>query len=97
MRIETLSFGLTACLVDNQSSDAPAAGIRGSKLRLDELRLRRVLDFMAAPLEADIGLDDLAREASFSAFHFSRVFANTMGVPPHRYLSRLRLERAKAL
>jgi AraC family transcriptional regulator len=97
MRIDALSLSLTGCLVDNHSSDAPATGMRGSELRLDELRLRRVLDFMATHLEAEIGLDDLAREACFSAFHFSRVFANTMGVPPHRYLSQLRLERAKTL
>jgi AraC family transcriptional regulator len=97
MRIDTQSFNLTACLVDNYSSNAPVVKAGGGELRLDAMRLRRVLDFMAAHLEADIGLNDLAREARLSAFHFSRVFASTMGVPPHRYLSELRLERAKTL
>ena len=34
--------------------------------------------------------------AGYSAFHFARLFAASMGVPPHRFLSRLRLEAAMA-
>ncbi len=48
-------------------------------------------------LEDDIGLEDLASVACLSVFHFSRMFGNRMGMPPHRYLSRLRLEAAKAM
>ena len=59
--------------------------------------MRRVLDYMTAHLDDDVGLEALADEACLSTFHFARVFANTMGMPPHRYLARLRLERAKTL
>ena len=52
---------------------------------------------MAEHLEDDIGLDDLAAVAGLSLFHFHRMFANAMGMPPHRYLSQMRLERAKTL
>jgi AraC-like DNA-binding protein len=42
----------------------------------------------------DIGLDDAAREAGSSAFHFLRIFAATLGVTPHQYLLRSRLRHA---
>lgn len=95
--VDTLALQLTECLADSHSSQALVPGVRDRHHCLDNRRLRRVLDYMAAHLEDDVGLDDLARVACFSPFHFSRVFANTMGAPPHRYLSRLRLERAKTL
>jgi AraC-like DNA-binding protein len=38
----------------------------------------------------------LSREAGISPFHFCRVFRELAGVPPHRYLVRLRLARAAA-
>jgi AraC family transcriptional regulator len=95
--IDTLSLELTASVVDAYSADAHGADAGAQRHRLDARRLRRVLDYMTAHLEDDIRLEDLADAACFSPFHFVRVFANTMGVPPHRYLSRLRLERAKTL
>jgi AraC-like DNA-binding protein len=39
-------------------------------------------------------LATLARSAGMSPFHFSRVFRELVGVPPHRYLVRVRLRRA---
>jgi AraC family transcriptional regulator len=95
--MDTLSLELTACVVDNYSTDARMKADGNTEHRLDRRRLRHVLDYMTAHLENDIGLSDLADAACLSSFHFLRIFSNTMGVPPHRYLSRLRLERAKTL
>lgn len=94
--IDTLSLELTACVVDNFSGDARRPRSERER-RFDSKRLRRVLDYMTAHLDEDISLDDLADAACFSSFHFIRVFSDTMGMPPHRYLSRLRLEHAKTL
>ena len=44
-----------------------------------------------------IRLEDAAREAGLSAFHFLRVFRRVLGVTPHQYLLRLRLARAARL
>lgn len=41
-----------------------------------------------------IRLDDLAREADLSPFHFLRIFNKALGVTPHQYLVRSRLRRA---
>ncbi|HUD70897.1 MAG TPA: helix-turn-helix transcriptional regulator, partial [Dongiaceae bacterium] len=41
-------------------------------------------------------LDAVARGVGMSPFHFCRVFRALVGLPPHRYLRRVRLERAAA-
>jgi AraC-like DNA-binding protein len=44
-----------------------------------------------------VRLEDAARHAGLSPFHFLRVFARVTGVTPHQYLVRLRLRRAAKL
>jgi AraC family transcriptional regulator len=66
-----------------------------SRHRLDDGRLRRVLAYIEEHLAEDITVADLASVACLSIFHFTRAFAATLGVPPHRYVSRRRLEIAK--
>jgi AraC family transcriptional regulator len=44
-----------------------------------------------------IGLEESAREAGLSPFHFLRVFSRVLGVTPHQYLVRTRLRRAARL
>jgi AraC family transcriptional regulator len=39
----------------------------------------------------------LANVAGLSAFHFSRAFKESFGLPPHRYLTSRRMDRAKEL
>ena len=43
-----------------------------------------------------ITLVDLAGVAGYSPFHFARKFTLAMGISPHRYISRIRLENAMA-
>ena len=45
----------------------------------------------------DLGLDQLARIAGMSKFHFVRSFKTTYGETPIRYLTRRRIERAQDL
>jgi AraC family transcriptional regulator len=42
-------------------------------------------------------LEELARVAGISRFHFAREFKRMTGVPPHQYLVKLRIQRAKSL
>ena len=44
-----------------------------------------------------VSLKKLAGIAELSPYHFTRVFAREMGLPPHAYQVKLRLERAKEL
>lgn len=92
---ESLGAALTARLVQSYSTRAPATA--APRHALDEARTQRVIGFMRAHLEADIGLDDLAAVACLSPFHFSRMFRLRVGMPPHRYLAQLRMEAARRM
>lgn len=56
-----------------------------------------VEEFCRLNFARPIGVDDMARVANMSRFHFSRVFEKARGTPPGRYLARLRLEEAMRL
>jgi AraC family transcriptional regulator len=62
-----------------------------------ERAVKRAITTMRLNLGEQLTVDDLARSAMFSKFHFSRVFQRATGVPPGRFLSALRLQRAKML
>lgn len=57
----------------------------------------RVLDYLRAHYAEAIVLDDLAALAGMSAYHFLRSFKKEIGVPPHAYLTQLRLQQARRL
>jgi AraC-like DNA-binding protein len=64
---------------------------------LPERIRKRVIDHMADHLTEDIRLSELAGLAGLSQHHFCRAFKQATGLPPHRYLLRLRVDRAKDL
>lgn len=47
--------------------------------------------------EQDLQLGALARAVGMSTFHFARLFAELVGMPPHRYLLEARLRAAAAM
>jgi AraC family transcriptional regulator len=57
-------------------------------------RIVRVIDHMAAHLDADLDLMVLAEVACFSPCHFHRIYRAAMGETPAETLRRLRLHRA---
>ncbi len=76
---------------------AAGGGARGFTGGLSGQRLRRVMAFIADNYESDVSLADLARVAGMSTFHFAREFKRTTGTPPHQYLIKFRVDRAKVL
>lgn len=64
---------------------------------LPDARLARAVEFMTSELARPISVADIAREAGISPFHFARLFSRRMGVSPHAYLTRCRLEKASTL
>lgn len=62
-----------------------------------EHAVRLVIDEMHVYLGQDLTLDDMARTAMFSKFHFTRVFREVTGTSPRRFLSALRMQEAKHL
>ncbi|MDL5155611.1 helix-turn-helix transcriptional regulator [Actinomycetospora termitidis] len=88
---ESLAQALGAQLLLGSSGDARDVGPPG---RLSARTLGRVVDHLHAHLGERVTLDDMARQANLSRFHFLRLFAATTGTTPHRYLTDLRMERA---
>jgi AraC-like DNA-binding protein len=67
---------------------------------MDDIILKaveRANETMETNLGDKLTIDDLARSAMFSKFHFSRVFQTVTGVSPGRFLSAMRLAEAKHL
>jgi AraC family transcriptional regulator len=93
---EHLAMTVAMHLVSRYAANPPgrAKTIRGG---LPMNRMRRVLEHVDASLEAPLSLSDLARVANMSVFHFARLFKARPGVPPHQYVLRKRIDRAKHL
>jgi AraC family transcriptional regulator len=94
--VETASLTLAARLIHKHCDSGACGPTDSSAHRLGQIRLRRVLDYIAANIKDDITLADIAAVAGYSSFHFARTFTLAMGISPHRYISRIRLENAKA-
>ena len=94
--VEAASLTLAARLLQRYCDSRACAPTKPSAHSLDHIRLRRVLDYIAANIKGDITLVNLARIAGYSVFHFARKFTLAMGISPHRYISRMRLEKAMA-
>jgi AraC family transcriptional regulator len=60
-------------------------------------QLQRVRDFIEHHLADDTALSELARLTGLSPTHFCRAFKRSVGLAPHQYRLRRRIERAKAL
>ena len=64
---------------------------------LSTAQVRRVRDFVNNNLDDKMRLPDLAALVGLSAHHFSVVFRNTLGMPPHQYVIGQRVRAAQAL
>lgn len=60
-------------------------------------RVHHVRDRLDREFAEPLSVSDLARSVGMSMFHFTRVFAELTGLPPHRYLLRARLKAAHAM
>ena len=60
-------------------------------------RIDRVIDHLRANLDQPFKLEELARIACFSDFHFHRIFGAMMGETLNSFTNRLRLEKAAEL
>ena len=72
------------------------AGISGA--RPEQSRpVRRAMEHIRARLADAITLGELAEHAGLDKFHLCRTFRAQIGMPPHAYMTHLRVARAKEL
>jgi len=93
--IDGLRTALAANLISHYSQDFDRMIEPGAARTLDSSRLRRVFDLIESQLDADLSLDDLAAEACISPFHFARLFRESTGLTPHRFVTVRRVGIAK--
>ncbi len=60
-------------------------------------RLHRACDYIMSRLGEDISLHEVAASVQLSTGHFSTAFKQSLGVAPHAWLRRQRIEQAKTL
>ncbi|MFJ7005979.1 MULTISPECIES: AraC family transcriptional regulator [Pseudomonas] len=64
---------------------------------LPQWRIKRVEQFVEANLNGEISIEDLSAAAGLSRRHFSRSFHQQLGLTPHRWLMKVRTDKAKAM
>src|SRR5579863_5296687 len=60
-------------------------------------RLLRARNYLGASYRDRVPLENAAREACLSPFHFNRVFTRAFGETPHEFVTRMRIEEAKKM
>lgn len=73
-----------------RAGEQPAGGF-------PKVRLQKVLTYIEEHLAENLKLDTLADVADMSKYHFSRLFKESVGVPPYRYVVQQRVEAARDL
>lgn len=76
---------------------APTAPFSDRKLSWYAERIQAARARLDAEFDRDHTVSALARSVGMSAFHFTRVFAELVGRPPHRYLTEVRMAAARAM
>lgn len=60
-------------------------------------QLRRACEAMESDLGGHRSISDIATECGLSSGYFAKAFRQAVGMPPHAWLSKRRIERSKAL
>ena len=90
------AFTLDCVLAETIAAMAGMPEVRDA--RMEPTRpVRRALELMREQLTEPLSLDELAKHAGLDKFHLCRAFRAQVGMPPHAYLTQLRIMRAKAL
>ena len=92
---ESLGTALVAHIFAKYSDRALANGT-ASRAQYSA-QIGRSLEFIGNHLDRDLSLDELASVANMSKFHFAKSFRQAMGIAPHQYLVKLRVEKARKL
>lgn len=93
--LDHITLALTAHMACAYAGMNQDAGI--SRGGLAPWQERRAKELMSTSLNEEIPLSRLAGECGLSVRHFARAFRVSTGIPPHRWLLKRRVERAREL
>ena len=89
---DALTLGYTLHLLANYAVAKPKIPLPRGKLT--SYQLRAVVDFIQSHLDDKVSLVALADEAHVSPFHFARQFRATVGLAPHQFVLRQRVQKS---
>lgn len=92
---EMLGMALALAVAKNYSHSSKV--LQFAKGGLTKAKLNRVINYMHEYCQRELRLSELADVAQTSLYHFSRLFHESVGMPPHQYLTQIRIEKAKTL
>jgi AraC family transcriptional regulator len=92
---DTLTVGFALHLLSNYAVARPR--IASPRGKLNSFQLRTVVDFIQSHLDEDVSLLTLAEQAHVTPFHFARLFRATVGMPPHQFVLRQRIQKSVGL
>jgi AraC family transcriptional regulator len=87
---ELLAFELERVSARLPSQPSARSGLSASQIRL-------ITEYMDSHLAEKTTIAELAARLDLTRFHFIRSFKKAAGVPPHQFMIRRRVERAKEL
>ncbi|MEH2256036.1 helix-turn-helix transcriptional regulator [Nostoc sp.] len=92
---ESVAIALAAHLLKTYSGTRqPIAEL---EVNLSERQLRQIIDYIYDNLALELTLVELASLVNMSSYSFCRWFKRLMGISPHQYIIKCRIERAKFL
>lgn len=102
LRLAILTRKASRQTVIGRDRSEPAEGGRGGQAcrtvrSLQKWRLKRVMQYIDDNLDAKVTLQHLAAVAGLSRMHFAAQFRTAVGMRPHDYLLKRRIERAQEL
>jgi AraC family transcriptional regulator len=92
---QSLVSGLAVYLAQHYSVSPPR--LWSHRWGMPRARLNRVLENIAAQLHEDLSLSVLAEMAEMNLYYFARLFKQSTGLSPHRYILEQRIKRAQQL
>jgi AraC family transcriptional regulator len=93
--LDSVEQALAVALVKDYAVRRPSGRIyRGG---LSPARLRKITELVHARIDEDLTLEEMAESVELSIAHFSQMFRKSTGESPHRFVLRLRVERAQQM
>lgn len=93
--LESLQTVLVTYLLRNHCSISITTPSRSGKLSKGKLKL--VINYIQDHLNLNISLIELSELVQLSPHHFRKLFQQSMGISPHKYLLQCRIEKAEQL
>jgi AraC family transcriptional regulator len=93
--LDSIEQAIAATLVDAFAGQRRS--VRPVRGGLGPARLRVITELVRAKLEDELTLVEMAQSVDLSSAHFARMFRKSTGEPPHQFVLRNRIERAKEM